>query len=206
MVKWLQLNESRVYEDRQLFARIAEGDELAFREIFRHYGAVIHPYVSKIVKDETMAREIVQEVFLKLWVNRETLTKIETPSAWLFRVASNFSISHFRKQELDKRLLREVKNANGGEEAATNTDTVDELSAKELKALIKTAVDQLPEKRRQIYLLLREDGLSRKEVAEKLGLSENTVRNQLAISMQSIQEHIKKNTGLYIPLFLILWK
>jgi RNA polymerase sigma-70 factor (ECF subfamily) len=199
------LDEDRIYEDRQLFARIAEGDEAAFRSIFQHYGALIHPYVLKIVKEESMAREIVQEVFLKLWVARETLTAIDKPSSWLFRVASNFSISHFRKQELDKRLLKEIGNTRVGDAAAAEQpDVVDALSAKELKALIKEAVDQLPEKRKQIYLLLREQGMSRKEVAEYLNISENTVRNQLAISMQSIQEHIKKNTGLYIPVILII--
>jgi RNA polymerase sigma-70 factor (ECF subfamily) len=202
------LQESRIYEDRELFARIAEGDENAFREIFQYYGVLIHPYVSKIVKEESIAREIVQEVFLKLWINRETLTKIENPSSWLFRVASNFSISHFRKQELDKRLLKEIKNRSVGDTNGLqggHTDTVDELSAKELKTLIQQAVDQLPAKRKEIYLLSREQGLSRKEVADKLNLSENTVRNQIAIALQHIQDYIKKSSGYYIPVLLIFY-
>jgi RNA polymerase sigma-70 factor (ECF subfamily) len=202
-IKRLRLQENRIYEDRELFARIAEGDENAFKEVFQHYGAIIHPYVSKIVKEESIAREIVQEVFLKLWINRETLTKIENPASWLFRIASNLSISHFRKQELDKRLLKEIKSRNGGEAEGSHVDTVDELSAKELRILIQEAVDQLPTKRKEIYLLSREQGLSRKEVAERLNLSENTVRNQIAIALQHIQDHIKKNSGYYIPAILI---
>jgi RNA polymerase sigma-70 factor (ECF subfamily) len=201
----IPLTNDRTYEDLQLFNRIAAGDEQAFRDIFQHYGAIIHPYVSKIVKDEATAREIVQETFLKLWTARETLTKIENPSSWLFRVASNFSISHFRKQELDKRLLKEIQSRNVGGDAngVHGSDVIDQLSAKELQALIKEAVDKLPEKRKQIYLLLREQNMSRREVAEHLNISENTVRNQLAISLQFIQDYIKKNSGYYIPVILL---
>jgi RNA polymerase sigma-70 factor (family 1) len=198
------LSTDRTYEDRGLFSRIAEGDEKAFRDIFQYYGAIIHPFVLKIVKEESIAREIVQEVFLKLWVNRESLTTIDNPSSWLFRIASNLSISHFRRQEIDKRVLKEIQSRTvGGDTNAGQTDTIDELSAKELKKLIKEAVDLLPEKRKQIYLLAREEGLSRKEVAARLNLSENTVRNQIAISLQHIQEYIRKNSGYYIPVVLI---
>lgn len=189
------------YEDTDVFHRIAHGDEGAFRQVFHQYGARIYPYILRIVKEEATARELVQEVFLKLWIARETLPSIDKPSAWLFRIASNLAITYFRRQELDKKILREMAHTS-----AKEVDTLDELTGKELKLLIHQAVQQLPAQRKRIYELTREQGLSRKEVAAQLGLSENTVRNQLGLALQTIQESIRNNSGYYLPLVLLLWK
>ncbi len=69
------LLEDVIYNDKLLFARIAEGDENAFRQIFEQYVPAIHPFVRDIVKSDPIASEIVQEVFLKLWLKREHLLK-----------------------------------------------------------------------------------------------------------------------------------
>lgn len=194
------MSAGNTYHHRQLFALVQQGDEQAFRQLFGEFAPKIHPFVLKIVKNREQAEELVQEVFLKVWINRQSLSTIENPSSWIYRIASNMAINFFRRQEVDRRALAEI-GKNISEQSMT---TVQEFNAKELQALIKEAVNQLPPQRKLIYQLIREEGLSRKEVAARLQLSENTVRNQVSISLQTIQQFIKKRSGYYIPLVLLI--
>lgn len=186
------------YDDRLLFQQIATGDEAAFREIFQRYTPQLHPFALDIVKSDAVAKEIIQEVFLKLWLKRDSLTEIEKPSSWLYRITSNLSLNHFRRQQLELRVMETIQ-TDGGEEEIENN-----FSAKELQSLIHEASQLLPFQRKKIFMLSREQGLSRKEVAQQLGISENTVRNQLGIALKHIQDYIIKHNGLYIPAFLIV--
>lgn len=187
-----------LHTDQELFRQIAEGDEHAFREIFYRYGAIIHPFILRMVKNEAVGREIVQEVFLRLWLKRETLAGIGNPSAWIYRVASNLALTHLRRRQLEARVLQGLRDTQPADPAH------EALLMKELETLIHRAVEGLPPQRQKIFRLSREQGMSRKEIARHLHISENTVKNQLMISLKCIQEFIKKAGGSYIPFLLML--
>jgi RNA polymerase sigma-70 factor (ECF subfamily) len=104
-----------------------------------------------------------------------------------------------RRQATEYRNLKNII----AEEGRNPDDLLQKLSAKELQELIHEAVDQLPEKRKEIYLLTREEGLSHKEIAAKLNISVQTVKNQVTVAVKSIQEHILKTRGVYIPVILL---
>src|SRR5690348_11128361 len=87
-----------LYNERELFQRIANGDEQAFAQIFFHYTSIIHPFVFNKVKSQAAAEEIVQEVFLKLWTKREALKNIESPASYLMRIATNKTLDHLRRK------------------------------------------------------------------------------------------------------------
>lgn len=188
-----------IYTDNQLFQQIASGNETAFREIFERYTPQLHPFVLGIVKENAIAREIVQEVFLRLWLNRKTLADIGKPSSWLYRIASNLSLTWFRRRNLEAQILQTIN-----QEGAQDAEQEERLHVKELQELIQQAINQLPPKRRTIFTLSREQGLGRKEIAQHLQLSENTVKNQLVIALKFIQEYVQQNSGLYIPFLLLL--
>jgi RNA polymerase sigma-70 factor (family 1) len=191
------MQASPPYDDKLLFQQIAEGDENAFREIFNRYTPQIHPFVFGIVKNEMVAKEIVQEVFLRIWLKRETLTSIEKPSSWIYRIASNLSLTHFRRQKLEEKIIQGM-----GSEDIHEPDEA--FNAKELQGLINEAASKLPPKRQRIFRMSREEGLSRKEIAARLAISENTVKAQIMISLKFVQEFIQKTTGIYIPLFFLI--
>jgi RNA polymerase sigma-70 factor (ECF subfamily) len=193
------LQENRIYEDRELFQLIAEGDEAAFTQFFHRYTPRLKPFIFGIVKVDAIADEILQEVFLKVWTNKENLVHVKEPSSWLYRVASNLSIQQLRRQATEYKGLKEVLAAEGG----NPDDLLQKLSAKELQELIHEAVEQLPWKRREIYLLTREESLSHKEIAGQLGLSVQTVKNQVTAAVKTIQEHILKTRGIYVPMILL---
>ncbi len=192
------LIKTELQDDLQLFHQIANGDEKAFETIFHRYTPKLRPFVTGIVKVASVADEIVQEVFLKLWINRETLIHINEPASWLYRVASNHALNQLRKQANEYKKIKQVVLDDGSSE-----EVFEKLTAKELQMLIHEAVSLLPEKRKQIYLLTREEGLSHKDVSHRLNISASTVKNQVVLAVKAIQAHILDKSGVYIPVILL---
>jgi RNA polymerase sigma-70 factor (family 1) len=188
------------HNEKELLRLVAEGDELAFRQLFENYTPKLKAFFLKMTKETSLARELVQETFLNIWLYRDSLAAVEKPSTYIYRIASNVAIAHFRKEDLQRKLVA----------AMPDTEPVDErdshgmLRLKEVQEIIDTAVKQLPPQQQQVFRLSREQGLSRTEIANKLGLAEKTVRNHLSLSLKSIQQFLRENHLLYIPLFFLM--
>ncbi len=185
--------------DNELFARLAEGDEEAFRQIVHFFYRKMLPLTISLVKSESRARDIMQDVFLKLWLNRETLINIENPAAWLNVVVSNTTSNYVRAQ-----LRYELRVKNLAAEMLDTEEIWGDLDAKFTQTLIDEAVSQLPAKRKQVFLLSRREGLSRKEIASRMNISENTVRNQLAEALQFIHDNLERKGALVVISVIIL--
>jgi RNA polymerase sigma-70 factor (ECF subfamily) len=195
------VDELAQHTARLLFARIAEGDESAYREVFHAYNKILFPFIAALVKSETDAREIMQETFLKLWVNRSKLTEVENPGGWLHTVASHAAYDHLRKLATYELMLK--KSQAGLPDTAA--DFLVSIDARQTRQVLEEGIRQLPLKRRQIFRLSRIEGFSRKEIAEQMGISENTVRNQLAEAMDFIQDYMQKHNGaLLVPVSVLL--
>ena len=186
--------------EKELFELIAESDEAAFEKIFHTYNAKLLPFVTSITKNREAAEEIMQEVFLKLWLHRTSLTEIENPTAWLIRVSSNLALSYLQRLAIHTKVVKRIS----GQTSQTDTLVESEMDVKKIKEHVAVAVSQLPKNRRQIYNLSREDGLNRRQIAERMGIAESTVKNQLTAALKFIQEYIEKNYNIYLPLFLLL--
>ena len=189
-----------VHNDRLLFERIAHGDEQAFRTIFHKYNAKLFHTILKMVKSKPEAEEIIQELFLKLWMKRESLSKIDSPGAWMHTVASNLSLDILRKQA--KQLATTQL-----QDTTEDSDPIpsDMLELRDVQSMIEEAVSQLPSSRRQVFLLSRKQGMSRAEIAKDLNLSESTVKNQLTAALKFVQDYVQRNNNTYLPAALILF-
>lgn len=197
--KFQQLKTEPIYDDKELFLLISRGDEEAFTLLFHKYTPKLFPFVFKLTRSEHLAQEMIQETFLRLWVSRVDLVNIENPSAWIYRIASNLSINYLRNQNNRLRILQTLP-------IAGMQDTSEEkMDSKELEGIIRLAVNLLPEKRQEVYRLSREDGLSHQQIADKLNISINTVKNQIGSSLKFIQEFISKETGLSMITLMILF-
>jgi RNA polymerase sigma-70 factor (family 1) len=186
------------YNDVALFALTAEGNEEAFRQVFHRYNRSIYPFVYSLVKSDIDAREIIQDVFLKLWLQRDSLPSITNPGGWLHTVAANEAYSHLRN-----RARYELKLRNLTPSESAGTDLEQELDAKFIKSLINEAVSRLPPRRREVFTLSRLEGYSRKEIAGKLAISEHTVRNQLVEAVEFVQGYLQKHGSRYISAILL---
>ena len=186
-------------DELELFRKIAGGDELAFEQVFHRYTPKLLSFIKKITRNDSLSAELIQETFMRLWMKREQLKDIENPSAWIYRIASNLSLNYLQKQSNRKQLLYKMAPV---ENAASPEDLID---VKELNQIIKEAIDHLPERRQEVYRLSREAGLSHQQIADKLNISVNTVKNQIVSSLKFIQQSINKQKGRTICLLFIFF-
>src|SRR5690242_7953989 len=98
----------KLYDEKLLFQQIAEGDETAFRSIFDLYKIRLYHFIFKMTKSATTAEELVQEVFMKLWVSRNSLSAVESPSAYIFVIARNRTVDHLRKVANEINLQKQM--------------------------------------------------------------------------------------------------
>ncbi|WP_143307147.1 RNA polymerase sigma factor [Chitinophaga vietnamensis] len=189
-----------INEDRILFSRVAEGDEAAFRELYHRYNAVLAGSVRKLLKSEEEAAEVLQEVFLKVWMIRETLTDIDNPGGWLYRLSANYCLSVLRKHAKERYRQEGILE----EDIKDQHDLSEGFDAKELQGLVKEAIEQLPASRREVFLLSMQEGKSRKEIAGQLDISEHTVKNQLLSARKFIREYLEMQTGSKFPMVLVM--
>lgn len=185
--------------DVELFGRLSRGDEEAFRALVHFYHQRFLPVTISLVKSEPMARDIMQEVFLKLWLKRAVLAEVEHPFTWLKTVVANTASNYIRAQ-----LSFELRNKKMIDASGEKEDVEEELDARFAQALIDEAVSKLPPKRRQVFLMSRQEGLSRKEIALRLDVSEHTVKNQLVEAVKFVQDYLKNRGGYIIPSVILL--
>ena len=144
--------------------------------------------------------EIVQEVFLRLWLNAETLVPELSLRSYLFTIARNLSFDFLRKAANSRKLREEIFYSG----SALHDRTQEELIHAEYDLLRKKAIETLPPKRRRIYTLSREEGMSYEDISRELGISISTVKTQMSKALQSMKEYLQLNTDLTFLLALAL--
>lgn len=183
-----------------LIKRIKNGDKKALDEVYYlYYGKIFHFCVSYL-KDEDFASDVVQETFIKLWETRASLKSHTRLEALIFTITKNALISLFRKKSTEEKYLKylgscQISNNEGTEEMVNY-----ELLQKEYEKLIP----QLPPKRQKVFLLSRKEGLSNKEIAAQLGISEKTVENQLTQALAFFKKQFGQS-GFLSALFYFLF-
>ncbi len=179
---------------------MAQGDEGAFRKIFHLHWDNIYGVSLMLTKSPALAEDMVQEIFVKVWVKREQLTQVENFSSFIFIIARNHIFDTLRKKSREQAFTNELIKYF----KASPNNPEQELLQKESKRLLQQAVDSLPEQQRIVYNLSREKGLRQDEIAEELGISRNTVRNHMARALQKMKEYIERNSeGLLLLVCLI---
>lgn len=200
MGQTIALTQDRIYEDRQLFALIAEGDEEAFGTLFNNYIEVLKPFAFSITKNEIAAEEMVQETFIRIWLNRDKLPEIENPRSWIFTIASRESIGYLRKKVLEEKVKKNVAKASG----AAPDVVAQEIGLRELKALVHEAIERLSPQRKRIFKMSRNEGMKIAEIAEALQIAPSTVKNILVTSTKQIREYLNSKGHMLGALLILL--
>ncbi|MDB5199201.1 MAG: polymerase ECF-type sigma factor [Chitinophagaceae bacterium] len=173
--------------EKELFTLVAGGDETAFAAIFHHYNRRLYPFVLKITKSEIAAEEIVQDIVTTLWVKRERLAEVDNYPSYIYRIATNKTFNWLKKVAAEDRMIKKV--LQNMEMFRNLTDEI--IDSKEKEAIINAAINELPAQRKLIYKLSRHDGLSHQQIAEKLDISPNTVKNQLVKALSYIRSKVE---------------
>ncbi len=143
-------------------------------------------FASSITRDEAVARDIVQETFVKLWEGRQRLDPNRSLRSLLFRMVRNLALNHSRDHQNRANLLAEQYVDT--QSAPTTPDV--ELAGTQLKDLMQRLIDQLPDRQREALRMSRFDGLSHDEIAEAMGISPRTVNNHLVKALRHLRQHI----------------
>jgi RNA polymerase sigma-70 factor (ECF subfamily) len=188
------------YNEKELLRKVSGGDEQAFSLFFHTYNARLFPFVKKITKSIPVAEEIVQEVFLRAWINREKLQGLDQPAAWLFRIASNLSLTWLRNTANEAIKHQGFSNSTG----ETVNEITDQLDMKEMAHLVEEAISLLPPKRQAVFRLSRQEGLTHQQIASQLEISPNTVKEHMVQAVKFIKEHIRKRSGMSLGVLVLI--
>jgi RNA polymerase sigma-70 factor (ECF subfamily) len=190
---------SYTYEhEKVLLLDVANGNEAAFVVIYNKYKDSIYYAATKLTQSSSLAEEIIQNVFLKLWIRREKLSEIENLRAYLHTMAENLIYDAVKKQQREK-----IVGKFESEEMVDLTPFA-LLEQKDYDNILKSAVDRLPPKQKETYLLIKEQSLKRAEAAAILNVSPETVKWNLDQAMRSIRAHCLKQMGVTIGIISIL--
>lgn len=187
------LKETNIQRDQALFRRIARGDSQAFAEFYDAYAVRLGIYVSRFLKSDIWAEEIVQDTFIKLWAVRETVAIVEYPAGFVYRMAANRTKDHLKHRAHEVKLQQQLASLLATEERNTTQDRFDYRQGEKL---FREAVQQLPAQRGRIFKMRHEEGLSYDEIAGKLNISRNTVRNLLNLAIQHIRTYLLEKGGI----------
>lgn len=184
------VKERQQYDEKKLLTLIANGDEKAFAAMYECYRDRIYYYLLRITKSPHIAEDIIMDIFMKLWVGRELMKNINNLEAFLHKIAYTKAIDFFRTVARHSRL-NEVYINMAGNQHEKNAEEL--LMDEECRQILLEAVNQLPPKRKLIYSLSREEGMSYEQIAKALNLSRNTIKNTLTAASRSISKYLQKH-------------
>ncbi len=189
----------QIENESRLVKSLSEGNILAFNSLFRAYAGRLYHFALGYLKSDVEAEELIQEVFTIIWEKRAGLKNELSFKSYLFTIAFNIIRKHFRTKAQIAEYLR--FNTNDDSDIRTS----EQISYNSLLNYVTSLVNQLPEKRKQIFIKSRFDGLSIREIAEELKISHKTVENQLTDALKFIRRNLNKEeipTLLFFILFI----
>ena len=179
-------------DDGTLLNRLAAGDEGAFNTLFERYRSRLYSYLLKITKSPEISEEIIIDIFVKLWVGRKVMDRVHNLEGFLHKVVYHKAIDFLRATARHARLQSAYINRIKPEPEKLPDEL---LIDAEFRQILRKAIYQLPPKRRLIYTLSREQGLTHDEIARTLNLSRNTVKNSIMAATKSISEYLQDNSS-----------
>ena len=172
--------------ERELIERFHSGDMGTFREIYRKYAPIMQAFASKYI-DRATAEDLVQDVFMRIWVARETLPINESLQAYLFRAVRNSCINHlehlrvkkgYEAQEMIELQIREAEFFQSPEQLLIRREQLEQ---------VRCEIEKLPEKSRQVFKMAYDDDMKAAEIAKELNLSVRTVETQIYKALKTLR-------------------
>jgi RNA polymerase sigma-70 factor (family 1) len=188
-------------DEKDMLLHVADGSEEAFERLFSLYHHQLGAYIYHLTDSMELAEEVVQDVFLKIWMSREKLTEVRNFKAYLFVISKNYALNCLRKVAKEKVHYEQWDDNVVNSIVLTENEKYDKYYS-----LLDEAIDNLPAQQKKVYLLSRHQRLKCSEISENLDLSKETVKKYLKIAVTSIKNHIQTNINLSIIIIAVLFK
>lgn len=172
----------------------------AFEQLFKEHYQNLCRYSLRFVKQEEVAEELVQDVFIKLWKKERQLEVHSSMKAYLYTAVRNSSMNYLNSQHARQRF---EEHDLAHHQLQTNS-TQESMDYQELSLLVLEAVESLPDQCRTIFELSRSGGFSHDEIARELKISSKTVENQIGIALKKLKKHLNRYWDLFLVAFILL--
>ncbi len=186
--------------ETDLLVRVAEGNEKAFGILFHHYRERIYSYALHLFGSSNLADELVQDVFLKVWLSRDKVRHVLRFDSWLFIIARNQvfdTLKLLAKEDSARKQMASLLDQD--------TDTVeDQLLTKENELRLQEALSRLSPQQKLIFTLSRHQGMKHEEIASRLNISRNTVKTHLVHALKTLRGILHFHADTLLPILLFL--
>ena len=186
------------YDEQLLLQQVANGDEKSFAILVDHYWNKTYSMAAAYLKSTSLAQDLVQDVFIKVWLKRADLPEMKDFASWLFILTRNALFDSLKKN-------RRISNTNestleGLLEPVFTTEH--RYDFKQLNELLQKGIEQLPSQQRQIFRMSFEQGLSHAEICEKLGIARQTVKNHMVRALITLRTFLQSNGELFLAFMI----
>ena len=168
----------------KILEALRKGDQKAFKVVFVAYYNKTKAFINGYIKSDSDAEELTEDLFVNLWVNHHTVDSSKSFSSYLHTIARNAAINSLKHKQVHDRYISEMPAWE------SHYSSEEDYIAKELGLLVEDIVDKMPEQRKQIYLLSRNEGLNNGEIAERLNTTKRNVESQLSLALKEIRKAI----------------
>lgn len=183
-----------------LLHRLKQGDEDAFTQLYYKYSLPMYINFLRLVKDEALSEEFVQEIFTRLWMKRKSISIEQNFSAYIYRCAQNMVYDFYRKLKRNRSMYLRFKDMA----TRSYTHIEEALTLKESEALLDKVLNRLTSQQRKVYLLCKIHGQTYKQAGSALGISAETVKEHLARANAAIRSYVTNNMDTALGLMIIL--
>lgn len=183
-----------------LLRQLREGSEPAFNALYRLHSKMLLANIRSLVKDQEIAKELLQDLYLKVWENRASINPDKSFRSYLFTIARNMVYDHLRRVALDSRAKLRLLN-EAVEAYEHNHSALDDVAN---TALLQSAVENLSPQCREVYRLSRIEGKSHEEISTIMGISLSTVNNHIVRAKREVRSFLAKNHDLALLLVAAL--
>lgn len=184
-------------EEKLLFAKIKLGDEEAFNKIFDLYYNQLCFFANNFIHDFDLSRSLVQQIFVDVWIKREQLNIDFSPKSFLFQSVKNKALDHLKHRKVEANFVS-ISLQNSEQQTFNN-----QLEEAELNNKINTAIQELPPKCREIFILCRFEELKYAEIAERLNISIKTVEMQMSIALKKLRKKLTEAESINLTVFIL---
>lgn len=196
------MQSNNLHKEQELLNRVAGGDAVAFRELVSLYASLLGTHILRFTKSKEQTEEIVQDIFLQVWISRETLAHIRNFRNYLFVISRNHALNAVRVMVRDEQRLKKWQQDNQDE--WTTAAAQEEGKAPPPMSLIEEAINQLPPQQQKAWLLSRKQGLKHREIAVEMGISQETVKKYIQYANASLLQYLEPRIGLMLAGALFL--
>lgn len=182
----------------EILSRLKLGDGRAFENLYLAHSPLLYKKLLRLVKEQEVAQELLQDLFLRIWEKREQIDVNKPFRAYLFRITQNLVADFYRRAAFDRKML-EALIRDSSEYDHTFQDELDD----QRKEILQQAMQTLPPKRKEIYMLIKIERRSYEEVSALLGVSVSTISDHVVKATKSLREYVGQNKHLLIALIAV---